>query len=56
MTDQKSRSGWEKDGGLDIRDRGRKIARSILDEPTESYIPVDIDKEIRTKFNILLNR
>ena len=56
VTDQKSRSGWEKDGGLDICGRARKIARSILDEPSAGYIPENIDREIRSKFNILLNR
>ena len=56
VTDQKSRSHWEKDGGLDIRDRARNIARSILDESSESYIPEDIDMEIRKKFRILLKR
>ena len=56
VTDQKARSGWEKDGSLDIKERARKIAKSILDKPSESYIPEDIDKEIRQKFKILLER
>lgn len=56
VTDKKSRSGWKKDGCLDISKRARKIARSILDEPSNSYIPKDIDMEIRKKFNILLDR
>jgi trimethylamine--corrinoid protein Co-methyltransferase len=56
VTDQKSRSGWEKDGSLDISERARKIARSILDKPSESYIPEDIDREIRKKFKILLTK
>ena len=56
VTDQKSRSGWEKDGSLDISERARKIARSILEEPVESYIPEDIDKEIRDQYKILLDR
>lgn len=54
VTDQKSRANWEKDGSPDIRERARKIARSILDEPSENKIPEDIDQEIRKKFNILL--
>jgi len=56
VTDQKSRSGWEKDGSPDISERARKIAKSILDEPAESYISEDIDEEIRKRFNIILNR
>lgn len=56
VTDQKSRFNWEKDGSLDIQERAQKIARSILDEPSENKIPEDIDQEIRKKFNILLNR
>jgi trimethylamine--corrinoid protein Co-methyltransferase len=55
VTDQKSRANWEKDGSPDIRERARKIARSILDELSENKIPEDIDQEIRKKFNILLN-
>ncbi len=56
VADQKSRSNWEKDGGLDISGRAKKIARSILDEPAKSYIPDDIDQEIRKRFKILLDR
>lgn len=56
VADQKSRSAWEKDGSLDISERARKIAKSILDEPAESHIPEDIDQEIRKKYKILLNR
>ena len=56
VTDQKSRSNWEKDGSLDISERARKIARSLLDEPYKSYIPDDIDREIRKRFKILLDR
>lgn len=55
VADQKSRANWEKDGSPDIRERARKIARSILDEPSENKIPEDIDQEIRKKFNILLS-
>lgn len=55
VTDQKSRHNWEADGSPDISERAGKIARSILDNPFECKIPDDIDREIRKRFNILLN-
>lgn len=56
VADQKSRANWEKDGSLDISERAKKIAKSILGEPMENKIPGEIDQEIRKKFNILLDR
>ena len=54
VADQKSRGNWEKDGSPDICERARKMARSILDKPSESKIPEEIDKKIRESFDILL--
>jgi len=54
LTDQKDRELWEKEGALDARARGRKIAQKILAEEERSYIPPDLDRIIRDKFNILL--
>ncbi len=56
VTDQKGRPAWEKDGALDIKDRARKIAKSLLDEPFESHIPEKIDQAIRKKYKVLLER
>ena len=54
ITDQQNRELWEKDGALDARARGRQIAKKILAEEPKSYIPQDLDRAIRMKFNILL--
>jgi trimethylamine--corrinoid protein Co-methyltransferase len=54
IADQQNRELWEKDGALDARARGRQIAKKILAEEPKSYIPQDLDRAIRTKFNILL--
>ncbi len=54
MTDRKGREKWEQEGSLDIRQRALGIARKLLAEPKPSYIPDEIDRAIREKFNILL--
>ena len=54
VTDSKSRHQWEQGGSMDTRERGKAIARKILEAPESPYIPEDIDLTIRKKFNILL--
>ena len=54
VTDRKSREKWEQEGSLDTRQRALAIARKLLANPKPTYIPEDIDKAIRKKFNILL--
>jgi trimethylamine--corrinoid protein Co-methyltransferase len=54
VTDQKSRDKWEKDGGLDARERARRIAKTLLAREETAYISGDIDRAIRERFNILL--
>ena len=54
VTDRKSREKWEKEGSLDTRQRANAIARKLLENPIQSYIPEEIDKAIREKFKILL--
>ena len=54
VTDRKIREKWEQEGSLDIRQRALGIARKLLAEPKRSYIPDEIDRAIRDKFNILL--
>jgi trimethylamine--corrinoid protein Co-methyltransferase len=54
VTDSKSREKWVKDGSLDIRQRAVGMARKMLEKHTPSYIPDEIDKAIKEKFNILL--
>ena len=55
VTDKKARGKWEKDGCQDTRQRALGIAKKLLESPKPSYIPEEIDKAIRKKFNILLN-
>jgi trimethylamine--corrinoid protein Co-methyltransferase len=54
ITDRQNRELWEQDGALDARTRGRQIAKKILAEEEKSYIPPDVDRTIRERFNILL--
>jgi trimethylamine--corrinoid protein Co-methyltransferase len=54
ISDQTNREQWEKGGAVDARSRGRQIAKNILSEAEQSYIPPDVDQAIREKFNILL--
>jgi trimethylamine--corrinoid protein Co-methyltransferase len=54
VTDRKNREKWEEDGRLDCRQRAQKIAEKLLSNPRPSYIPEEIDRAIKEKFNILL--
>jgi len=54
VTDRKSREKWEQEGSLDTRQRALVKAKKLLAQPKPSYIPDEIDKAIREKFNILL--
>jgi trimethylamine--corrinoid protein Co-methyltransferase len=54
VTDRKSREKWEAEGSLDTRQRALEKARQLLANPNPVYIPEDIDRAIRAKFNILL--
>lgn len=54
VTDRKSRDKWEKGGSLDTRERALGIAKKLLSTGKPSYIPEEIDRAIREKFNILL--
>jgi len=54
VTDRKDREQWQKNGAQDARERARQMARKILDEPEKSYIPEDVDRMIRDKYEILL--
>ena len=54
VTDRKSREKWEQEGSLDTRQRALVKAKKLLAGPKPSYIPDEIDKAIREKFNILL--
>ncbi|WP_419659120.1 MttB4: trimethylamin methyltransferase [Desulfosarcina variabilis str. Montpellier] len=54
VSDRRSRPQWEQGGAMDTRERARQMARKLLAEEQAPYIPADIDKAMRAKFNILL--
>ncbi|MGB5987684.1 MAG: trimethylamine methyltransferase family protein [Desulfobacterales bacterium] len=54
VTDRQIRGQWEAAGKQDARTRARAIAREILAREERSYIPADIDAQIRERFNILM--
>lgn len=54
VSDRKSRDKWEKEGSRDTRQRALEIAGKLLETPKPSYIPDEVEREIRKKFNILL--
>ncbi len=54
VTDRKIREQWEQEGAVDARERARLMAQAWLAEPEKSYIPEDIDQQIRESFEILL--
>ncbi len=54
VTDRKSREKWEQDGSLDARQRALAIVKNLPANPKPTYIPEEIDKAIRERFNILL--
>ena len=55
VTDRKNRDQWKKNGAQDARDRARQMVRKILKEPEKSYIPEDVDRMIRDRYEILLS-
>lgn len=54
VSDWKSRDKWEADGSQDTWIRARKIVETLLANKEKSYIPEEIDRIIRQKFEILL--
>ncbi|MFW6373333.1 MAG: trimethylamine methyltransferase family protein, partial [Thermodesulfobacteriota bacterium] len=54
VSDRNNRDKWEHDGSKDARTRAREIAKKIVSQEETSYIPEDVDREIRDKFDILL--
>ncbi len=55
VTDRANRSAWESSGGLDARQRARRIAKKLLDREAASRIPEETDRKIREQFDILLS-
>jgi trimethylamine--corrinoid protein Co-methyltransferase len=52
ISDKVGREEWIEKGGLSARDRARSITRAILDKPLESKIQPEIERKIRSEFNI----
>jgi trimethylamine--corrinoid protein Co-methyltransferase len=53
-TDLNSREKWIESGAKDARTRAREIANNILAEEEIAHIPIEVEKSIREKYNILL--
>jgi trimethylamine--corrinoid protein Co-methyltransferase len=54
VADQDSREKWIEKGSQDTRTRAREIAKKILAREEKAYIPADVEKAIREKYEILL--
>ena len=54
VCDQNSREKWIEKGSQDAWTRAREIAKNVLAEQEISFIPADVEKAIREKYNILL--
>ncbi|HCY85848.1 MAG TPA: trimethylamine methyltransferase [Desulfobacteraceae bacterium] len=54
VTNRKSRDRWEKDGGLDAREKAREIAKKLIANRETAYIDPDTDRAIRDKYTIHL--
>ena len=53
VADRKIRDYWEQDGSRDAATRARKIAKTILAQEEKSYIPAEVARAIRKKYNII---
>ena len=54
VTDANPQAKWEADGYLDARDRGRTIAKRLIDQAKKSHLSDETDRAIREKHQILL--
>ncbi len=52
VADRRNRAAWEGDGSLDARERAREIAGEILGRRRDSFIPTDIERKIRNRFEL----
>ena len=53
VADRKIRDDWEQDGSRDASARAREIAKTILAQEEKSYIPAEVARAIRKKYNII---
>ena len=56
VADRQGREAWEAGECPDARERARQRAKEILAQPARNLIPKEIDREIRERFEILLER
>lgn len=56
LADRRTPAEWEGDGSLDIRNRARDTARSILKDHFPTHIPDSVDASLRANFDIRLPR
>jgi trimethylamine--corrinoid protein Co-methyltransferase len=54
--DRATRANWEAAGSLDMRERARLKAREILKSHFPPIVPEEVDRRLRSEFNILLPR
>jgi trimethylamine--corrinoid protein Co-methyltransferase len=54
VSDRSMRDNWQKEGGADSRQRARQMAKDILNQQPEPYIPPELDARIKERFEILL--
>jgi trimethylamine--corrinoid protein Co-methyltransferase len=54
VTDANPRAKWEADGSLDVRERGRLIAKRLIARAKISHLPEEADRAIREKYQIFL--
>lgn len=50
ISDRQRRGKWEKEGGLDARDRAREKARKILRDHKPTYLEAGLEKQILNKY------
>jgi len=56
VADRQRREAWEAGERPDARELARQRAKELLAQPARNLIPKDIDREIRERFEIFLDR
>ena len=55
VSDKRTRNKWESEGSLNAREKAKIIVQKLLANGDPGYISSEIDNEIKTKYNVLLN-
>ena len=56
LADRQTPADWQATGGLDIYERAKVRVRDILNDHMPRHIPEDIDRALRDRFDILLDK